>query len=263
MKKLCAMLMVLCMMCGVVAVAAEPVRVYETEVFTLSLPEGWNIYSTTDYVAMRASWGFGSSPTQYQATFERENESYGGSLYVYKFPTRDKGIVDRKSDKNMGCFEVLMSYSGMAKYESKMNPQRVRYATDSRTFVVAEIKGEDGFLASYYNQSAGLGYLLYLHGDLFKKIPFDSAQAEVYVEECLLSLSEPGISTTIDPNAVRYVVITNSSANVRSGPGGDYAKVTTARQGDTFPLIGEEGSWYIIDVNGQTGYVTKSLSAIQ
>lgn len=61
----------------------------------------------------------------------------------------------------------------------------------------------------------------------------------------------------------KYVVITNSSANIRSGPGGDYDKVTTARQGDTFPLIGEDGNWYIIDVNGQTGYVTKGLSKIK
>ena len=61
----------------------------------------------------------------------------------------------------------------------------------------------------------------------------------------------------------QYVIITNSSANIRSGPGGDYAKVTTAVKGDTFPLIREEGNWYVIDVNGQTGYVTKSLSAIQ
>ena len=63
--------------------------------------------------------------------------------------------------------------------------------------------------------------------------------------------------------AQQYVVITNSSANIRSGPGGDYAKITSAVKGDVFPLIGEDGNWYIIDVNGQNGYVSKSLSAIQ
>ncbi len=63
--------------------------------------------------------------------------------------------------------------------------------------------------------------------------------------------------------AQKYVVITNSSANIRSGPNAEAKKITTGRKDDTFPLIGEDGNWFIIDVNGQTGYVTKSLSAIQ
>lgn len=63
--------------------------------------------------------------------------------------------------------------------------------------------------------------------------------------------------------AQKYIVITGDSANIRSGPGSDHSKVTTARKGDTFPLLGQEGTWYKIDVNGQIGYVAQGLCKVK
>lgn len=94
--------------------------------------------------------------------------------------------------------------------------------------------------------------------DMLKSLRMDGVS-----EEQMAADAEAARVAAEQAAAQKYVVITNSSANIRSGPGGDYDKLTTARQGDTFPLIREEGNWYVIDVNGQTGYVTKSLSAIQ
>lgn len=62
--------------------------------------------------------------------------------------------------------------------------------------------------------------------------------------------------------AQKYIVIKNSTANIRSGPSSDYDRITTAYKGDTFPLLGEEGTWYKIEVNGQTAYVSKGLCEI-
>ncbi len=64
-------------------------------------------------------------------------------------------------------------------------------------------------------------------------------------------------------NGNMYVIIANASANIRSGPDGSAAKITTAAYGEAFPFLGEEGNWYIIDVDGRTGYVVKNLSALQ
>lgn len=63
--------------------------------------------------------------------------------------------------------------------------------------------------------------------------------------------------------AQKYVVITNSSANIRSGPDAGTAKVKTSLKGDRFPLLGEENNWYKIDVDGKTAYVSKGLTTVE
>lgn len=63
--------------------------------------------------------------------------------------------------------------------------------------------------------------------------------------------------------AQKYVVITNSSANIRSGPDAGTAKVKTGLKGDRFPLLGEENNWYKIDVDGKTAYVSKGLTTVE
>ena len=63
--------------------------------------------------------------------------------------------------------------------------------------------------------------------------------------------------------AQKYIVIKNGTANIRTGPSSDYDRITTAKKGDVFPLMGEEGTWYMIEVNGQTAYVSKGLCEIK
>ena len=63
--------------------------------------------------------------------------------------------------------------------------------------------------------------------------------------------------------AQKYIVITNGSANIRAKADSKSDKITTAYQGDTFPLLGEEGTWYMIEVNGQTAYVSQGLCKIK
>lgn len=58
-----------------------------------------------------------------------------------------------------------------------------------------------------------------------------------------------------------FVVIVNSSANVRSGPGSNYEKIGTALFGEVFPYLGEVDNWYKIRAYGQVAYVVKNLSA--
>lgn len=67
----------------------------------------------------------------------------------------------------------------------------------------------------------------------------------------------------IDAGISAHVIITNSTANIRSGPDANARKVTSAYQGDSFLLLGEEGNWYKIEVNGQVAYVSKGLCKIQ
>ena len=82
------------------------------------------------------------------------------------------------------------------------------------------------------------------------------AQAEVELEAAIAAAEEAAA-------AQQYVVIKNTSANIRSGPDTSYGRIATAVKGDRFPLLGEEGTWYKIDVNGQTGYVSKGLCELK
>ena len=255
-------LLTLCLMLSCSCAFAEGTRTAETPVFSLELPEGWEIEEVEDVAATRAQYGamaqYMSSPRQYCVSME--NGDYNCSLYVYKFPASDKQYVDQFSDKNKSCFSVLNQYGGMNKYDAQMNPQALHFDTDTRTFVYSEIQGHDSFVASYYNQSAGLGYYFYLDGRFTDD--YDSATAEALLKECLLALKEPGVNTTIDPNAAR-VVITGDSAKVRTEASVSSGLIKTVYKGESFAYLGDSGDFYIIQIDGRTGYVHKGVSAIQ
>lgn len=79
----------------------------------------------------------------------------------------------------------------------------------------------------------------------------------------------PDSSTAL---AVTAIVITVSSANIRSGPGIDYEIVSTANQGDVFITTGNEESasngriWYEIYLDGemsQTGWASEKVMEFQ
>ncbi len=44
--------------------------------------------------------------------------------------------------------------------------------------------------------------------------------------------------------------------NVRSGPGVSYSRIGQIGPGTPYPVLGKQGSWYAINYNGQTGYVS-------
>ena len=53
--------------------------------------------------------------------------------------------------------------------------------------------------------------------------------------------------------------VTGSSVYVRSGPGTNYEIVTSLIRGNSVKAVAETSQWYKVEVNGQTGYISKSL----
>lgn len=263
MKKLYALLMVLCLMLSCSIGFAEDSHTAETLLFSLELPEGWVVEEVEDCAATRAQYGamaqFMISTRQYRVEMDH-GDGYDCSLYVYKFPTQDKKYIDQFSDKVKSCFLVLNQYGGMNKYEDKMNLQKLQFDTDTRTFMYTEIQGQKAYVASYYNQEDGLGYYFYLDGRFTSD--YNSATAEALLKDCLLALKEPGVNTTIDPNASR-VVITGDSAKVRTEASIYSGLIKTVYKGESFIYMGTSGDFYIIVIDGKTGYVHKGVSTIQ
>lgn len=155
--------------------------------------------------------------------------------------------------------EALILLTGISQEEyEQMKPLMaltsgtLEFTADGRCVITINVLGQQEVSESAYEARDGK---LYMGG----------APSDYTVVGDTLTIIEGEVTMTLTrvKEAEKQVIITNSSANIRSGPDGSAAKLTTARQGDTFPLLGEEGNWYKIDVNGQTGYVTKNLSKVQ
>ena len=91
----------------------------------------------------------------------------------------------------------------------------------------------------------------------------EMAEYKAQAEAELAAAEEEAARKAAEEAARKKVYIVNAGANIRSGPDAGTAKVKTALKGDRFPLLGEENNWYKIDVNGQTGYVSKGLCEVR
>lgn len=76
-----------------------------------------------------------------------------------------------------------------------------------------------------------------------------------YVFKSLITVSESGPSASPTGQSIEAYWI----VNVRTGPGTNYDVIGQIRHGTLYPVIGESGDWWIINFNGQTGYVSKSV----
>ncbi|MBE5787122.1 MAG: SH3 domain-containing protein, partial [Clostridiales bacterium] len=91
----------------------------------------------------------------------------------------------------------------------------------------------------------------------------EMAEYKAQAEAELAAAEEEAARKAAEEAARKKVYIVNAGANIRSGPDSSYSKIHYAYKGDSFPLLGEEGNWYKIDVNGQTGYVSKGLCEVR
>ncbi|ATW25940.1 SH3 domain-containing protein [Candidatus Formimonas warabiya] len=66
------------------------------------------------------------------------------------------------------------------------------------------------------------------------------------------------------PAQGKTVVVSGDSANIRTGPGTTYAKVTTLVKGDTATMVSEENGWYKITLqDGKEGWVANWLVEVK
>lgn len=72
----------------------------------------------------------------------------------------------------------------------------------------------------------------------------------------------PSATPTPAP-AVTRIIITAASARIRTGPGVNSPYLCTVRQGESFPVLGVMGDWYIVDCDGRTGFVSMSVASPQ
>ena len=89
------------------------------------------------------------------------------------------------------------------------------------------------------------------------KIQLDDKQPPP-LEEKLPSPEKPQIITPVTPESrTNIIVVTGTSANVRSGAGNEFPIITTVKQGDKLILLGEYGEWVNIRLeNEKEGWIS-------
>jgi uncharacterized protein YraI len=64
----------------------------------------------------------------------------------------------------------------------------------------------------------------------------------------------------VTPRSANTVVVTGTSANIRSGAGNEFSVVTTLKHGDKLILLGEHGEWFNVrSESGQEGWINNKF----
>jgi hypothetical protein len=73
---------------------------------------------------------------------------------------------------------------------------------------------------------------------------------------------KPPIVKPVTPSPVKnIVVVTGTSANIRSGAGNEFPTITIVKQGDKIILLGEYGEWFNVRLeNGEEGWINRKFA---
>ncbi len=91
------------------------------------------------------------------------------------------------------------------------------------------------------------------------KITYKGSAGYVSSEYIKVSAGAPANPTT---SQTGKIVNCTTSVNVRSGPGTSYSRLGVALKGAVYPVKGNSGSFYAIEYNGRTGYVSASYISV-
>ena len=90
-------------------------------------------------------------------------------------------------------------------------------------------------------------------------------EKERIAKDIMLSVKIDGVTEEemIADAQADYVVITADSGKIRTEASISGGLIKTAYKGETYELIEESGDWYVIEVDGRTGYLHSGVAEIQ
>jgi hypothetical protein len=244
-----ALLMALCLLCCAIPVSAENGVTVSAGPYVFELPEGSRV--TQQKSAGKNAYTFTAKGKEAGLGI---NYEVTGLVYQYAENEQDtQGVMDYQT------FYLLAGMLFGQKSMGMMAPSTASAEMPDGQVLLSDAKtsGNDLlYIVSHYYD--GVGYMLVIK----------AAYSGMALAVCMrlaeeVAVSGKPVAELAEGESLGTIVITNSSANVRSAPDGGAAKLITAVKGDTFPWLGEENGWYKIMVNGQIGYVSKSLSAVK
>ena len=234
---------------------AEETQLIDCNGFTIEVPAAWTV-DVDEY--SRATHTIVNHVLHPNVVFA-EGTDYKLVLTLNNYDSDVRYRLSGQGTRAQEHFNVVAEHSGLNKLPGVLSSRMVQALLDTRVFGMCQVPGKNDHLATYYNQDKGLGYVFRLS----RKTDEATAEAaDALLLQIASSLREDGLFYPSDATD-RIVVITHPTANIRVAPDQESEKLKMAVQNESYPYYGQTGSWYIINVNGETGYVSTALSVLQ
>lgn len=283
MRKMISLLLVLCMLLAAVPAFAEEMQVLSDGYFAFEIPATWKILQTGD----------GSQLSVSQLVPPNCDSAMILSIDYEQMPE----VLREMEEHCTGWYDRLIYH--MAVGWTKLGGdeallQAILEEEYDAGFYQLINSGRDGILI-HMNSEVGsavqsqmlifqivenAGYVIYVSTTLPVDDSYETILGEIKEDMLMVHRSAqiaegdaPSASGAEDgedaadadaaDEAAARVVITADSARIRTEQSISGGLIKTAYKGESFPCIGETNDWYVIEVNGRTGYVHKGVSAIQ
>lgn len=262
MKRLLSLLLVLCLMCSATPVLCE----YETQEIkvgkvTFQIPAGLSggMYANDTFVEAHdyASAKYGITVAAFNLADFCNNPCFKETL----------NLTHMTDDHSTALFWALQLFAGLDAKQAKETVKDAKsvYVTSDGGATIINSQQKGFVMCAHVYRGTGF----FLGSFVKNNSNISQSQLEAITLDIAASFRLEGVAEeemAADAAAAasqKYIVITNASANIRAKADSKSDRITTAHQGDTFPLLGEEGTWYMIEVNGQTAYVSQGLCKIK
>lgn len=264
MKKLFSLILVLCLLCSATTVLCEtPTQEIKVGKVTFQIPAGLSggMYASMDVMEAHDYYdynaGYGITMATFELSFFETDQSLAQAIST-------KRIGD---DNSCALYWALQLYGGWDASRANdivKNAAKLSGMPDGGKLLLnAKTKG----FAATAHAYRGIGFSIFpyaLEGSSISQSQLETIAQNIAMTFRLEGVTEEEMAADAAAAAAqKYIVITNGSANIRAKADSKSDRITTAYQGDTFPLLGEEGTWYMIEVNGQTAYVSQGLCKIK
>lgn len=262
MKKLISLLMLLCLICSATTVLCEtPMQEIKVGKVTFQIPAGLTggMYATDAFMEAHdyASEKYGITIASFDLAELENNQVFAEFLDLSRMG----------NEHSSGFYWALQLFAGcdtkLAK-ETVKGAKNVYVTSDGgATLINSKLKGFAMAGHTYRGTGFFLGTFVKNNSNISQS-DLEAITLDIAASFRLEGVTEEEMAADAAAAAAqKYIVITNSSANIRAKADSKSDKITTAYQGDTFPLLGEEGTWYMIEVNGQPAYVSQGLCKIK
>ena len=311
MKKWFAMLLALCLMCGLVRVGAEDADTsfgVDSVVFDSLLIENMNkllVYEDEETGCTNQLVIFEQSGNLGQIIIccvrnERRTAQYSDRYIECPFDESGSEISYEDYLRNRGFYKSLITiasdYQAVAWLFDEFNIvyESHNVCGEAILFDNQQISIKEGNMIILFEDHTqegdgygfGFGYGGAGYSVMFTNIEDDDKAIEE-IKEFVRNIHPVNVSATVEKAAdqqsesaksvtdnenvsedqaqkdKKRIVITGDSAKIRSEASISSGLIRTVYKGEIFPCEGESGDFYIIEIDGRTGYVHKGVATIQ
>ena len=253
MRKLVSLFLVLCLMCAAVPAFAEAAETQEVKLsnITFQIPAGLQVTRMT--------------------TTGNNYESDTCKIYLVG-SNMDADLV-RAMMKEVEKQGLKLSFQqaaiGIAEVSEKGGDLAVTLALYAMKEDIGMLNGDPVMCGREALVESCAFYAQHYRGKYYSVLVADETMTpdEIYqlARDIMLSVRIDGVSEEdmIADAQADYVIITADSGKIRTEASISGGLIKTAYKGETYELIEESGDWYIIDVDGRTGYLHTGVAEIQ